>query len=59
MILAIDVHYKETYAKAVGILFHWNDETPIDIITTTINEVAEYETGQFYKRELPCILQLL
>lgn len=59
MILAIDVHYKETYAKAVGVLFDWDDEKPIDVITTTISEVAEYETGQFYKRELPCILKLL
>lgn len=59
MILAIDVHYKEKYAKAVAILFHWEDEKPKEIITTIINEVAEYESGQFYKRELPCILKLL
>jgi deoxyribonuclease V len=59
MILAIDVHYKETYAKAVGVLFQWEDEIPRKIITTIVKEVAEYESGQFYKRELPCILQLL
>lgn len=59
MILAIDVHYKETYAKAVGVWFDWDDEKPREIITTIIDEVAEYESGQFYKRELPCILQLL
>lgn len=59
MILAIDVHYKETYAKAVGVLFDWEDETPKEIITTIVKEVAEYESGQFYKRELPCILELL
>jgi deoxyribonuclease V len=59
MILAIDVHYKVTYAKAVGVLFDWKDEEPKEIITTTINEVEEYQSGQFYKRELPCILQLL
>ncbi len=59
MLLAIDVHYKSTYAKAVGVLFHWEDEVPQRIITDIINTVADYEPGQFYKRELPCILQLL
>lgn len=59
MILAIDVHYKESFAKAVGVLFDWEDESPIEIITTIVKEVAEYESGQFYKRELPCILELL
>ena len=59
MNLAIDVHYKETYVKTVGVFFDWEDETSKGIITTIINEVAEYESGQFYKRELPCILELL
>lgn len=59
MTLAVDVHYKETYSKAVGVLFNWEDEIPNEIETTIINEVAEYESGQFYKRELPCILKLL
>lgn len=59
MLLAIDVHYKETYAKAVGVLFNWNNEQPISIITTIINEVEEYQSGQFYKRELPCILEII
>lgn len=59
MTLAVDVHYKETYAKTVGVLFNWEDETPKEIITTIVKEVAKYESGQFYKRELPCILQLL
>lgn len=59
MLLAIDVHYKTTYAKAVGVLFDWGDESPQRIITDIVNDVAAYEPGQFYKRELPCILQLL
>ncbi|MAX71970.1 MAG: endonuclease V [Flavobacteriaceae bacterium] len=59
MLLAIDVHYKEKYAKAVGVLFNWEDENPQHIIIDTIDDVADYEPGQFYKRELPCILQLL
>ncbi|WP_333809340.1 endonuclease V [Flavobacterium sp.] len=59
MLLAIDVHYKEKYSKAVGVFFNWEDEIPKEIETTIIDEFAEYESGQFYKRELPCILQLL
>ena len=59
MLLAIDVHYKTTYAKTVGVLFHWENENPLRIITDIVNDVADYEPGQFYKRELPCILQLL
>ncbi|MDE5492145.1 endonuclease V [Elizabethkingia meningoseptica] len=58
-ILAIDVHYKESYAKTVGVLFHWDSESPIDIKSVNISEVKEYIPGQFYKRELPCILKLL
>nr|WP_306465228.1 endonuclease V [Elizabethkingia sp. ASV34] len=58
-ILAIDVHYKENYAKTVGVLFRWDSESPIDIKSVNIPEVEEYIPGQFYKRELPCIFKLL
>ncbi|WP_046758286.1 endonuclease V [Kordia jejudonensis] len=59
MILATDIHYKETYAKAVCIIFDWEDAIPEKIYTTTIDEVAPYVPGEFYKRELPCILKVL
>jgi deoxyribonuclease V len=59
MLLAIDVHYKTSYAKTVGVLFDLEDDTPQNIITDIVRDVADYEPGQFYKRELPCILQLL
>jgi len=59
MVLAIDVHYKDTYAKVVGVLFQWEDSVPVEVITTTINTVDDYIPGEFYKRELPCILKLL
>lgn len=59
MLLAIDVHYKPTYAKTVGVLFEWEDENPQRIITDIMSDIEPYEPGQFYKRELPCILQLL
>jgi deoxyribonuclease V len=60
MILAIDVHYKETTAKAVGALIaHWHDASALRHIIKYINEVEEYEPGAFYKRELPCILEII
>ncbi|MBO9205413.1 MULTISPECIES: endonuclease V [Niastella] len=59
MILAIDVHYKENTAKAVGALFqNWGDAVAQQHILKYIKEVAEYEPGSFYKRELPCILEI-
>jgi deoxyribonuclease V len=59
MLLAIDVHYKENYAKAVGAIFNWEDATPQHIIIEKITNVEEYIPGQFYKRELPCIMALV
>jgi deoxyribonuclease V len=60
MILAIDVHYRETEAKVVGLIFKdWVDEKATETVITFVAEVAEYEPGAFYKREMPCILALL
>ncbi|PZR24276.1 MAG: endonuclease V [Flavobacterium psychrophilum] len=59
MILAIDVHYRETYAKAVGVLFEWNDSKPRQTIIEYIYDIEEYIPGEFYKRELPCLLKII
>lgn len=61
MIFAIDVDYRNNHtAVAAGILFqNWNDEKPSQILTVTLYQVEDYISGQFYKRELPCILELL
>lgn len=62
MIMAIDVYYIASRAKSVAILFeHWED-TKNDIqslITDYCDDVAPYQSGQFYQRELPCIMSLL
>ena len=66
--LGIDVHYCEsgsnatgpTIATAAGVIFeNWEDEKPLNQLTSTCPVPSEYISGQFYKRELPCILQLL
>lgn len=60
MILTIDVDYRDPAAFASGILFEkWEDEKPSLTVISRIEKVHEYIPGQFYKRELPCILQLL
>ncbi len=59
MILAIDIHYKNEYAKNVGVLFEWEDEVPSEIVVTQTKDVEEYIPGQFFKRELPCLLDVI
>jgi deoxyribonuclease V len=59
MILAIDVHYKNEGAKAVGILFSMPDEMIHKTIVERISQVNSYEPGKFYKRELPCLQQVM
>ena len=60
MILAIDVDYRDHCAVVAGVMFSdWEDTEANEIFTSTIDEMNEYEPGNFYKRELPCILQLL
>lgn len=60
MKLAIDVYYKESGGKAVGLLFeNWQDAEACQIIEVVKGDIAPYEPGQFYKRELPCILELM
>lgn len=60
MILAVDVDYRNDKASIAGICFHaWSDESPKDVLHSEVDTVLDYEPGQFYKRELPCILKLL
>jgi len=60
VILAVDVHYTEATAMVAGITFNnWEDPAPSEVYTSQVEEVVGYESGRFYKRELPCILALL
>ena len=59
MLVAIDVYYAEQGAKSVAVVFDWHDAAPQQTHIVQLTEVAEYESGQFYKRELPCILAVL
>lgn len=60
MILAFDTFYGENSAKTVGIQFdRWTDAEETHVYEETLTEIAPYVSGQFYQRELPCILSLL
>lgn len=59
MILAIDVYYIGDTAKAVGVLFDWKDQTPQQVLTAHLNGIEGYVPGEFYKRELPCLLEII
>lgn len=60
MKLAIDVDYQKEKATVAGVLFkHWQSSQPAREIISKVSPVNEYIPGEFYKRELPCLLKLL
>ncbi len=60
MILAVDVKYTGKHAAVAGVVFvDWRDDTPKMELVTFIEVPDAYQPGQFYKRELPCILKLI
>jgi len=60
MIYAFDTYYFGNNAKTICIAFEqWNSEVETEIFTEETAVTADYESGVFYKRELPCILSLL
>lgn len=60
-LIALDTYYfSETEAKTVGVIFSdWRASKPDEIIESWCSEFGPYIPGEFYKRELPCILNLL
>ncbi len=60
MHLAFDTYYFENKAKTVCIAFKsWTDSEIQNIYKEILEDIEEYKSGEFYKRELPCILSLL
>jgi deoxyribonuclease V len=60
VILTFDTYYIENKAKTVCISFeNWSNEQNYKIYTEVVENNEEYKSGEFYKRELPCILSLL
>ncbi|WP_417763026.1 endonuclease V [Shewanella sp.] len=60
MIFAVDCQYAENSAVAAGITFtRWDAAQATRAWTKQVTPIAPYVPGQFYQRELPCILALL
>jgi deoxyribonuclease V len=60
MKLAVDVDYRHNEAHIAGVSFaDWQDTEPECIYSSSLSNIAEYIPGEFFKRELPCILTLL
>jgi deoxyinosine 3'endonuclease (endonuclease V) len=60
MIACLDVDYQTDKAQAACLLFeNWTDAQAFKTYTTVVSPIAEYIPGEFYKRELPCLLAVL
>ena len=61
MLVAIDTAYSDTSSATGGVIFEsWESTEPVDILVSKLlNKPKPYQSGEFYKRELPCILYLL
>ncbi len=60
MNICVDVGYGEIGAIAAGVGFaDWTDTQAAWEAQVPITAVAEYVPGEFYQRELPCLLQVL
>ena len=60
MISCVDVAYRDAGAVAACVLFRsWTDSENAGEVVRKIGPVADYRPGEFYLRELPCILAVL
>jgi deoxyribonuclease V len=60
MILAFDTFYFDNKAKTVCLSFDtWTESENFKVYSEILENIEDYTSGEFYKRELPCILSLL
>lgn len=60
MIACLDVHYTETAAHAAAVTFEdWTSATAIEEKVVPVHDIQPYVPGEFYRRELPCLLAIL
>ena len=60
MFACLDVDYRDAEAAAACVLFtSWTDSEPLAEIVEWCHPIEPYIPGQFYRRELPCLLQVL
>lgn len=52
--------YREQQAQAAAVIFdRWTSAVAREELTVPIEDVAPYEPGYFFRRELPCLLAVL
>ena len=60
MLACVDVDYRGRGAMAACLVFqNWGDSVPVKRYTNFIGEVEEYKSGEFYRREMPPLLEVL
>jgi len=60
MIAFLDVDYRGVNARAACVVVKsWADQVPSATFTADVEGVHSYEPGNFYRRELPCLMSVL
>jgi deoxyribonuclease V len=60
MLACVDVDYRGEGAAAACVLFRsWTDAVSAGEVVQAIARVEPYQPGEFYRRELPCLLSVL
>ena len=60
MITCLDVGYEDTIAYAAGVVsMDWADKVAVTEDVVVIPHVEPYQSGEFFRRELPCLLAIL
>lgn len=60
MFVAFDTFYYDNKAKTIAVTFdNWEDSNFSKYYSEELIVSSEYIPGEFYKRELPCILSIL
>ncbi|MFL6232782.1 MAG: endonuclease V [Thermoanaerobaculia bacterium] len=60
LVVCVDVDYRDSTAVAAGVWFQGWEASKAEVeVVTRLDEVAPYQPGEFYRRELPCVLAVL
>lgn len=60
LLACLDVDYREAGAVAAGLWFRGWPATMVEAeVVVPLADIAAYEPGAFYRRELPCLLKVL
>jgi deoxyribonuclease V len=60
MIACLDVGYGESVARAACVaIYDWRDSRPAAEYLAKVRDVQDYKSGEFFRRELPCIHAVL